>query len=112
MRLPSGRDALLDLADGPGDDATGGSTPWAMASRTWSLARYGSAWLKSKCSNSSPGSVTFVVLGTWLAVWTMERFTVDGLKMLISLFWRAGTSWLSSEKNWKTSLFSLPGVPQ
>ncbi len=35
-----------------------------------------------------------------------------GLKMLISLFWRAGTSWLSSEKNWKTILFSLPGVPQ
>ena len=88
------------------------STPWAMASRTWSLARYGSAWLKSKCSNSSPGSVAFVVFGTWLAVCTIDRFTVEGLKMLISLFCRAGTSWLSSEKNWKTILSSLPGVPQ
>ena len=52
------------------------------------------------------------MFGTWLAVCTMLRFTVAGLKMLISLFWRAGTSWLSSEKNWKTSLLSLPGVPQ
>ena len=83
-----------------------------MASRTGSLARYGSAWLKSMCSNSRPGSVTFVVFGTWLAVWTIERFTVDGLKMSISLFWSAGTSWLSSEKNWKTSLLSLAGVLQ
>ena len=51
-------------------------TPWAMASRTWSLARYGSAWLKSKCSNSSPGSVTLVVFGTWFAVCVIDRFTV------------------------------------
>ena len=55
---------------------------------------------------------TLVVLGTWLAVCTMERFTVAGLMMLISLFCRAGTSWVSSEKNWKTILLSLPGVPQ
>src|SRR5664280_1968744 len=36
-----------------------------MAWRTWSLARYGSASLKSRCSNSSPGTVTLVVFGAW-----------------------------------------------
>ncbi len=56
--------------------------------------------------------MALVVLGTWFAVWTMLRFTVEGLMMSISLFWSAGTSWLSSEKNWKTSLFSLAAVLQ
>ena len=87
-------------------------TPWAMASRMATRARYGSASLKSKCSNSRPGIVTLVASDTWLAVWTMERLTVAGLMRLTSLFCRAGTSWVSSEKNWKTILFSLPGVPQ
>src|SRR5271166_2931023 len=83
-----------------------------MASRTWSFARYGLASLKSKCSNSSPGAVTLVVFGIWAALWTIDVLTVAGLMTWTSLFWRAGTSWVSSEKNWKTILFSLPGVPQ
>src|ERR1035441_9229840 len=49
-----------------------------MAWRTWSLARYGSAWLKSKCSNSRPGTVTLVVFGTWAALWVIAVFTVAG----------------------------------
>ena len=35
-----------------------------------------------------------------------------GLMTWTSLFWSAGTSWVSSVKNWKTILSSLPGVPQ
>ena len=60
----------------------------------------------------APASVIFVASGTWLAVWAIDRLTVEGFEMLISLFCRAGTSWLSSEKNWKTKLSSLPGVPK
>src|SRR5664280_3759901 len=83
-----------------------------MAWRTWSLARYGSAWLKSKCSNSRPGAVTLVVFGTWAALLVIDVLTVAGLITWTSLFCRAGTSWVSSVMKLKTILFSLPGVPQ
>ena len=53
-----------------------------------------------------------MVFGTWAALWTIDVLTVAGLISWTSLFWSAGTSWVSSVMKLKTILSSLPGVPQ
>ena len=83
-----------------------------MACLTLAIARYGLAWLKSMCWNSSPGITVVVVFGMPRTAALKAVEATVGLVRLTSPFCMAGGIWVSSVMNRKTILSSLPGTPQ